>query len=273
MLRLNAICTMVMLCAAVVAQAGAADAQCQGNGPDCVAVGKWNFSLGVGIGARNNPLNDQHPIIPMVFIPQVSYYGKRFFVDNLDVGYTLTEGKQNTLSLLATPAYDTIFFNTDYLADVLFGGSLNPLGSALHNSNPSQRRDELTYLFGLEWSARFTDLSTQLDILQSKRIAGVEIRAGMAFPTLQPPKGSLTANLGVTWKSSNYVTYYYGSLIEGSRAAANPFLTLRYTIPLTKTWRFSPYVQYERLGIGIANVGTIARQYVMTVFLGAYHDF
>jgi MipA family protein len=274
---LNPICAVVMLCAAVVAQADAPDSDCEGNHGDCAAVGTWNFSLGVGIGARTNPLDYQHPIIPMVFIPQFSYYGKRFFVDNLDAGYTLTEGKQNTLSLLATPAYDTVFFNTNYLEDVLLGGSLNALGSAFR-TNPLKPRsrspDELTYLFGVEWSARFAGLSTQLDILHDTNWdVGVEIRAGVGLPPLRLPRGSLTANLGITWKNSNYVTYYYGSLNEAPRAAANPFLTLRYSLPLTKAWRFGPYVQYERLGIGIAASGLVAREYVLTAFLGAYHDF
>ena len=48
--------------------------------------------------------------IPLVLVPQFSYYGKRFFIDNLDPGVTLFDGESNTLSLVASPGYDRVFF-------------------------------------------------------------------------------------------------------------------------------------------------------------------
>ena len=56
---------------------------CQGPSNDCVAVGGWNLSLSFGAGVRTNPVLHESDI-PLVVIPTFSYYGKRFFIDNLD---------------------------------------------------------------------------------------------------------------------------------------------------------------------------------------------
>ena len=64
--------------------------ECQGPTDDCVAIGRWNFSVALGAGVRTNPLVNGKDI-PLIVIPQVSYYGKRFFIDNLDLGFTLIE--------------------------------------------------------------------------------------------------------------------------------------------------------------------------------------
>ena len=59
----------------------AADDECKQPSAECVAVGGWNFSVALGAGVRTNPLvNGQG--LPLVVVPQVSYYGERFFLDN-----------------------------------------------------------------------------------------------------------------------------------------------------------------------------------------------
>ena len=49
------------------------------------------MSVSLGIGSRSNPVMGESDI-PLVVIPQISYYGKRFFLENLDLGVTLYEG-------------------------------------------------------------------------------------------------------------------------------------------------------------------------------------
>ena len=70
-----------------VACASSAD-DCNGPSSDCVAVGHWNFSVALGAGIRTNPVA-HGANIPLVVIPQFSYYGKRVFIENLDLGVTL----------------------------------------------------------------------------------------------------------------------------------------------------------------------------------------
>src|ERR1700692_3784725 len=104
--------------------AGAAD-DCKGPSADCVAVGGWNFSVALGAGAMTNPLVAGKPI-PLVVVPQFSYYGKRFFIDDLDLGFTLAETGGNTFNLVASPGYDRVFFYRSDLQNIFvrgFGGA------------------------------------------------------------------------------------------------------------------------------------------------------
>ena len=67
-----------------------AEEDCAAASDDCVAVGGWSLSVALGAGVRTNPLVHGQAI-PLVVVPQFSYYGKRFFIDNLDPGVTLLE--------------------------------------------------------------------------------------------------------------------------------------------------------------------------------------
>src|SRR5882757_7738292 len=63
---------------------------CATESNDCAAVGHWNLSVGLGLGSRTNPVLGASDI-PLVVVPKLSYYGKRFFLDNLDIGVALYE--------------------------------------------------------------------------------------------------------------------------------------------------------------------------------------
>jgi len=91
-------------------ETGSAADGCAGpSSDDCVAVRHWSFSVALGAGVRTNPLvNGEN--IPLVIIPHVSYYGERFFLDDLDLGVTLVESAANSLSLIASPGYDRVYF-------------------------------------------------------------------------------------------------------------------------------------------------------------------
>ena len=77
---------------------------------DCVEVGAWRVNLGVGLGMRGNPLHGGDDI-PLVLLPEVSYYGERFFLKNLEMGFTLFENERHQFNALITPGYDQMYFN------------------------------------------------------------------------------------------------------------------------------------------------------------------
>ena len=83
--------------------------ECKEESSECVPVGGWNFSLALGAGVRTDPVVHEGTI-PLVVIPQFSYYGEHFFIDDLDAGVTLLDSDRTTLSLIASPGYDRVFF-------------------------------------------------------------------------------------------------------------------------------------------------------------------
>src|SRR5215469_3780454 len=149
-------------------------ADCNGPSEDCVPVGGWNFSLALGAGVRTNPVVHESDI-PLVVIPQISYYGKYLFLDNLDAGVTLLDTDSMTLSLLASPGYDRVFFYRSDPQNIFVKGlgafNTTPGGNYTGNSTgpvtpapfPPRSR-AVTYLAGPEWTFKYHGLVGQLDL-------------------------------------------------------------------------------------------------------------
>jgi len=266
-------------------------ADCSGPSEDCVPVGGWNFSLALGAGVRTNPVVHESDI-PLVVIPQVSYYGKHFFLDNLDGGLTLLDTDSVTLSLIASPGYDRVFFYRSDPQNIFVKGlgAFNSTGSGSpgnpYNDNTTggvgntsarfpPRSRAITYLAGPEWTFKYQGLVGQLDLLHeiTGHDHGDEVRAALGIP-LGQAGGTWTANIGLTWKSSAIVNYYYGApgIYQGG-ATLDPFLKLAYTRPLKGKWKITGFVEGERLGKGIADSPIVNRRIVTTTFLGLMYVF
>ena len=270
---------LAVLCCSDVALA---EDDCAASSDECVAVGGWNLSVALGAGVRTNPVVHAKDI-PLIVVPQFSYYGKRFFIDNLDPGVTLFEGETNTVSLIASPGYDRVFFYRSDLQNIFVGGATSAavggkrpvVDTGGQNSQgfrevPARPR-RITYLAGPEWTFKYAGVSGQLDYLHeiTGRNHGDEIRAALGFP-LGRLAGSWTANVGVTWKSAGIVNYYYGSpgLYEAGWAL-NPFAKIGYSRPLSRKWKLDAFVHCERLGNAIADSPIVRGHYVTTAFVGA----
>lgn len=256
-----------------------AEDDCAAPSEECVAVGRWNLSVAVGAGVRTNPVIHGQDI-PLVVVPQFSYYGKRFFIDNLDPGVTLFEGETNTLSLIASPGYDRVFFYRSDLQN-FFLGNFTPAGGATQSTyaaSPQQERREIparprriTYLAGPEWTFKYAGVTGQLDYLHeiTGRNHGDELRAALGIP-LGQMGGSWSANVGVTWKSAAIVNYYYGGPdFYQAGWALNPFAKIGYSRPLSRKWKLEAFVHCEHLGNGIADSPIVRNHYVTSAFVGA----
>jgi outer membrane protein len=212
----------------------------------------------------------------LVVVPQFSYYGNRFFLDNLDVGFTAAESATTTLSFIASPGYDRVFFYRDDLQNIFVSGFGNPGASRPPTQAPfPPRTRRITYLAGPEWTFAYHDMSGQFDILHevTGHNHGTEVRAAMGIP-LTRSAGLLQANLGVTWQSAAIVNYYFGATkIYQAGSVLRPFLKLAYTRPLRSQWRIDAFVQYERLGAAVADSPIVAKDYVATVFIGCIYAF
>jgi outer membrane protein len=271
---------------ATLAHAAAAgpDGDCQARTDDCVAVGRWNFSVSLGAGIRTNPLISGRDI-PLEIVPQVSYYGSHFFLDNLDLGVTLVDSDANTLSLVASPGYDRVFFYRYDLQNIFLSGfaadslvAVKPVSRDTQGAVqlPSRAR-RVTYLAGPEWTFKFEGVTGQLDVLHeiTAQNHGNEVRAALGIPLLEKDKGSsLALNVGATWESAAIVNYYYGEpIFYMGGSSLNPFVKVRYGRSLAGKWRLDAFVEYERLGAAIADSPIIANHYVVTAFVGATYPF
>jgi outer membrane protein len=245
---------------------------------DCAVVGRWNFSVALGAGVRTNPLVTGENI-PLVVIPHLSYYGKRVFLDDLDLGVSLAETNTNALNLIASPSYDRVYFYRSDLQNLFITGlpdgsfARTDAGAPGAMTFPARSR-RVTYLAGPEWTFKYLGVSGQLDFLHeiTGQDHGNEVRAALGIPLIES-HGSLSANLGITWKSAAIVNYYYGeSGIYQGGAALDPFFKLGYTLPLSRKWRFNAFADLERLGNSIAHSPIVEEHVVATVFVGAIYS-
>jgi outer membrane protein len=251
---------------------------CTGPSEACTAVGHWNFDISLGAGVRTDPVVHESAI-PLVVIPHLSYYGKRFFIEDLDLGFTVKESDASTLSLIATPGYDRVFFDRSDPQNIFVSG----FGSTLAIYDPTsgqyvaRRTPDWTYLAGPEWTFETHGITGQLDLLHeiTAQNHGNEIRAALGIPLIDST-GSLSANVGLTWKSSAIVSYYYYYGVPGVNrggGALDPFVKFGYSRPLSDKWRLTAFVDYEHLGSAIADSPIVNANYVLTVFAGATYAF
>jgi len=261
---------------------------CSEPSPDCVAVAHWNFSVSLGAGVRTNPLVGGESI-PLVVIPQFSYYGKRFFLDDLDLGFTLAENDTSTFNLVASPGYDRVYFYRSDLQNIFVSGlpgggdvttTTPPGGGSVPPTTPPAvrfpaRARHITYLAGPEWTFKYAGLIGQVDVLHeiTDQNRGNEVRAAISVPLIDA-HGTLAANVGITWNSASIVNYYYGaSQVYTGGSALDPFIKLGYALPLRGKWRFNAFAQYEKLADAIANSPIVAEHHVVTAFAGAVYAF
>jgi outer membrane protein len=280
-----------------------ADDDCKGPSSECVPVGGWNFSLALGAGVRTDPVVHESDI-PLVVIPHISYYGERFFLDDLDGGVTLLDTDTTTLSLIASPGYDRVFFYRSDLQNLFVTGLSNfessattgatsPNGNASNPASPSSgatttangsgatqtkfpsRPRYWTYLAGPEWTFKYLGMTGQLDVLHeiTGHNHGDEVRAALGVP-ISKVGGAWSADFGITWKSAAIVNYYYGApkVYEGG-AALDPFVKLGYSLPLKGKWKITAFVECERLGNAIADSPIVNARFVTTTFVGTVYAF
>jgi len=282
-----------------------ADDDCKGPSSECVPVGGWTFSLALGAGVRTDPVVHEGTI-PLVVIPQFSYYGEHFFIDDLDAGVTLVDNDTMTLSLLATPGYDRVFFYRSDPQNIFVAGlsglnsvgsvatpgsgqsgqntgtgSQSPSGTQTTPTNGSSatkfppRSRDWTYLAGPEWTVKYFGLTGQLDALHeiTGHNHGDEVRAALGVP-ISKVGGDWSADFGITWKSAAIVNYYYGAPnVYVGGAALDPFVKLAYSRPLKGKWKISAFVECEHLANAIADSPIVNAHFVTTTFIGTVYAF
>jgi len=267
------ILTLLLVIASCHPLGAAAQGKCKAVSPDCVIVGEWDLSVALGAGVRTNPIRGRSDI-PLIVIPQLSYYGKRFFLDNLEPGFTLHEGDAHTINVIAAPGYDRVFFSRNDLQNVFvsspFGGSAGFVDAPPPSLEFPGHRRRTTYLVGPEWLFSYGRFAGQLSALRevTGRHDGYEIRGAISAPLIQT-ENSLVANAGFTWKSSEAAGYYYGvERLYRPDSAFNPFVKVGYSRPLSKRWSLNAFVHYEYLSHEIADSPIVSNHSVVTAFVG-----
>ena len=300
-LRQKTLSGFILILAAAFISGGAL--ACDPTIDDCVEVGKWEFSLGIGAGVRTNPVEDAKDI-PLFLIPEISYSGERFFVQNLDLGVFLWESDTQQLNLLATPGYDDVYFHR-WSPNNFFLDSSRMMTSGLVASeedlpvidtgdkelvepsftSPSERdlRDRhMAGLAGLEYNLSIHSLDLQVQYLSDFTGVhhGEEARVSLANHWVTG-RHHLIGSVGAVWQSSEVINYYYGvtSAEADARgtyttdAAISGLVRLDWNYQLTQDWDLRLFASYRQLPDEISASPLINDNKVITVFIGGVYHF
>ncbi|MDR7088875.1 MipA/OmpV family protein [Cellvibrio fibrivorans] len=278
---------------------------CELETEDCVEIGKWELSLGVGAGIRTNPL-EATPDIPLFLIPEVNYNGERFFIQNLDFGFILWESETQQLNLLATPSYDQVYFHrwspSNFFIDsngfattgkgstddedlpvIDTGGDKELIAPGFKDVQTRQLRNRrMAGLGGIEYSVTTTLVDLQLQYVTD--FTGVhdgdEVRVALA-KYWSTGRHQISASVGAIWQSSEVINYYYGVTgpeadLRGTYstdAVLTPVARVEWNYQMTERWDLRFLANYRQLPDEISASPLINDNKVITVFIGGVYHF
>lgn len=255
----------------------------------------WRLGVGLGYGVRSNPLI-QSDDIPVIVDLDFAWFGKRWFIDNGDLGFTLFDNARTTTSIVARLNSDRVFFgktNTRYV-NFTYAGRGETV--AIVQSDPSTpgaievqpievKPPDRDYAVEIgvetmidgEWGTAtfraFHDVSGTHE--------GYELSADLA-KRWTSGRYSFAPLLGVTYKSARLNDYYWGvkpgesnialpQYRAGAGFAVQAGLLANYYI--TRNLRLAVSLNYERLPDEVAESPLAEDDYVLGYFSGLAWTF
>lgn len=252
----------------------------------------WQLGLALGFGERDNPLIDGDHIDINTVI-DFSWYGERFFFDNGDLGFTLRQESNWSVSLIGTFNNERQFysyltgktFGLDSILDNRFGligestptpgeekqdprdkgmenllpGGVDPAKLDPAELNASTELPDRDFAFngGLEFLfiSPLGDVQAQLVSDLSSTHEGQEAWLSWSRPWYTP-SSEFTLTLGLEWKSRNLVNYYYGVRPEESFTGRPEYRGG------AGTNRFVRFAARHRLSRHLSLVGMVEREFL-----------
>jgi len=279
------------------AQAGNPDAGAQGANSSAPAIPlqaperQWRLGAALGYGKRTNPVI-QSEDIPVIVDVDIAWFGKRWFFDNGDVGFTMFDRSRSTTSLVARLNDDRVFFgktNTRYVNFAYTTAGPAPLvdpATGVKIEQPVQVRPpdrDYAIELGIEtlidgdWGS--ATLRAFHDV--SGTHGGYELSASYSRRwTLG--RLSVTPTLGVAYKSARLNDYYWGvhkseatfalpAYRVGDGFGVEGGLVTNYY--LSRNLRVALSVNYERLADDVAASPLAEEDHVFGYFSGLAWTF
>lgn len=264
----------------------------------CATVGEWKFSLAVGAGVYTNPLHGGDDI-PLVLIPQISYYDEKVFFDNNTLGYSFFDNDRLIISAITQLNHEKAYFTRWHPQNILIesissGDTVIPSEGEpvegdqdveINIKDVSNRRWAIDAGVQFNWFInQTTDLQVQIlhDVnnVYSGFNGQVELTRIMRIAPL--PNTVMSFSVGTNIKSKNLVDYYYGisQITESSvdldyqgKLSINPYFRLVLTHQLSERWRAKLNLKRIFLDDAMTESPLVKDDYINTIFAGVSYDF
>lgn len=274
---------------------------CVDDDKGCIDTRTWHFKLSVGYGERSNPLHGGNSL-PIYLIPDVYYYGDRFFFDNGILGYSLRQRSRFELSAITKLNLERAYFAENltgfWLGNQAVSGSgdigfMPDPGDSDSTGGSSELTLSIKDVASRQWavdggiqldSYPYENLHVRIQVLTD--ITGVHHGQHANIRVATPLHGRFgLVELGAElhFKSANLIDYYYGVgprdqgvppayYYEGS-SVWQPGLTVAWHYPLADKWTWVSTGRMQWLGSGMSDSPLVERRHVSSFFTGVQYRF
>lgn len=196
----------------------------------------------------------------------ISYKKDSFYIEGLDIGYSLHKNKTSSLNVLATPRFYEV------KESFASNGELN----AIDETKPS-------YFGGLSSQIKINIFTYTFQILHDLIESNGNEFVAQASKSFNINKDLIvTPSVGFVYQDDKLVDHYYGvqtnEIIAGRPLYAGKG-SLNYNATLNASWSATKHidllgqVKYEKLGSGITNSPIVNKDSVLFFTLGAVYRF
>ncbi|WP_337880360.1 MipA/OmpV family protein [Rheinheimera sp.] len=258
---------------------------------DCVESGQLNLALAFGLGQRTNPLH-QGENVPLLLIPDVSYYGDRWFWDNTTAGYSLVQQPDFVMSLVVKLNQEKGYFQRWFAGNLM---TYSTSGSLLPPEVDTGTTKQMAMVSVTEVNKRPTawDAGVQLqwfgqgwqlgmNLMQDASGAYDGQNASVSASTQVPlAGGQLQLGANLHWKSRKLIDRYYGLddselfYLQRYRGEASwqPELRLGWQKALTPQWSLLSFYRMLLLDDAMTDSPLVKSSRVHTWFVGVSYQF
>ncbi len=252
----------------------------------------WELGISVGYGERSNPLvagDDIRLYADLDF----AWFGKRWFFDNGDLGFALSNSPSSTINLVARINSDRLFFSRTNTQFVSFGGLLGDAPAPIAGEDAPITNDGLFVVeapnrnFAIEagielltdgrWGflqgAAFHDASGTHNGFEASLLYGYGIARGRWY--IEP-------SLAVSYGTRSFNDYYWGLREDEVPVGVQPYsasdgVNLRFRIAasfsINKQISLNAAFELERLSGAIRGSPIVRDDEVVGFFAGVGYRF
>lgn len=263
------------------------------SGKDCVAPGEWQLGIAMGLGVRTNPLVDGNDI-PLLFLPDIAWYGDNAYFDNGELGYQWHEDMTFSFESFIAINRERVFFSFWHPANILIPTSNLGVSTVVgpeEVANPDTTKISIEDIASRRWAI---DGGVRIHIHQDKGewrlalstdVSSVHNGQQVALSYIhdwQWLSWHLSLTPSLVWKSSSLINYYYGLSAKdkvelqayyNGRGGWQPAISVSASKKIDEHWQWLVFASFQALNKGMSDSPLVEADNISSVFFGMAYKF
>ncbi|WP_289029964.1 MipA/OmpV family protein [uncultured Paraglaciecola sp.] len=260
---------------------------------ECISENSWQLGLAVGLGIKTNPLVGGDNI-PLLVLPDIAWYGEKAYFDNLELGYQwINNGAISSESFIQIDS-EAAFFNFLHPDNIFTSNTISGSDEYLDTPSEDENTNKVLSINDVAdryWAVNgggrlhYFVVNSEFSIAAMTDVSGVH--KGHQFEVVYQYKwqwhtARFNTKLGVNWKSTDLVDYYYGvderdtdqkDLFYEVKGGWQPHLSVNVQIPFDEHLMWLVNLGYRKLPDTIYRSPLIQSNHIKRVFLGVAYRY